>query len=561
MFAVLSRAGDPDAAALTVLDASGALVRSEEHPRRALPAVVTALEADRPRWVWDDTARWYPPLLAAGVRVERCVDLRLCHAILRNSVFTTESSLATAPRSTWDAPGVGAADPGALFDLGGGDAEPDRDEVLAEFAAQQAAVDGSPEPGRIALLLAAESVGALLAAEMTHAGLPWRADVHDRLLSDLLGPRPAPGLRPARLESTLDEVRRALDDDTVNPDSPAALLAALRRAGIEARSTRSWELERVEHPAIEPLLRYKKLARLLAANGWHWLDTWVSGGRFRPVFVPGGVVTGRWASNGGGALQLPQHVRGAVLADEGWTFVVADAAQLEPRVLAAMAGDTAMAKAGQGTDLYEGMVRSGAVERREQAKYGMLGAMYGGTSGESGRMLPRLARAYPRAIGLVEEAARAGERGERVSTRLGRSSPKPGSEWQRVQASAYGDEASELDERRARGDSRAWGRFTRNFVVQGTAAEWALCWLGSLRRRLWQLGAGQPGDGQLTDRPHLVFFLHDEVIVHTPEHLAAEVAQAVQAAADEAGRLLFGSFPIEFRLSVATVRSYADAKD
>ena len=35
----------------------------------------------------------------------------------------------------------------------------------------------------------------------------------------------------------------------------------------------------------------------------------------------------------------------------------------------------------------------------QQAKYGMLGAMYGGTTGESGRMLPRLARAFPRAIG------------------------------------------------------------------------------------------------------------------------------------------------------------------
>src|SRR5690606_28813196 len=31
--------------------------------RAALPAAVTLLEAQRPRWVWDDTTRWYPPLL------------------------------------------------------------------------------------------------------------------------------------------------------------------------------------------------------------------------------------------------------------------------------------------------------------------------------------------------------------------------------------------------------------------------------------------------------------------------------------------------------------------
>ena len=44
---------------------------------------------------------------------------------------------------------------------------------------------------------------------MTHAGLPWRADVHDRLLTDLLGPRPAPGLRPAVLERLAAEIRDA----------------------------------------------------------------------------------------------------------------------------------------------------------------------------------------------------------------------------------------------------------------------------------------------------------------------------------------------------------------
>ena len=40
-------------------------------------------------------------------------------------------------------------------------------------------------------------------------------------------------------------------------------------------------------------------------------------------------------------------------------------------------------------------------------------------------MMPRLTRRYPRAIGLVEEAARAGERGEVVHTLLGRGSPRP----------------------------------------------------------------------------------------------------------------------------------------
>jgi DNA polymerase-1 len=208
-----------------------------------------------------------------------------------------------------------------------------------------------------------------------------------------------------------------------------------------------------------------------------------------------------------------------------------------------------MVEAGAAGDLYAGIVASGAVETRDQAKIAMLGAMYGATTGESGRLLPRLAKAYPRAIAMVEEAARAGERGEIVTTRLGRSSP-PG------QRSAGWDESTTPAEAdRARERSRAWGRFTRNFIVQGTAAEWALCWMASTRRRLTELD-----DRWLTDAPHLVFFLHDEIVVHTPADLAVSVAAVITEAAAEAGRLLFGQLPVTFPLTIATVTNYGEAK-
>ncbi|WP_246078902.1 DNA polymerase [Modestobacter excelsi] len=170
-------------------------------------------------------------------------------------------------------------------------------------------------------------------------------------------------------------------------------------------------------------------------------------------------------------------------------------------------------------------------------------------------MMPRLTRRYPRAIGLVEEAARAGERGEVVHTLLGRGSPVPTGEWAE-QAVELGEPADEGGSREDRDrHRRAWGRFTRNFVVQGTGAEWALCWLADLRNRLWRLGDG----GTVGDRPHLVFFLHDEVLVHTPAELADAVCAEVRAAAAEAGRLLFGGFPVDFPLDVSVVRSWADA--
>jgi DNA polymerase I len=554
------------AVALQDVDDDGALGVRRVVAAADLPAAVARREAgDAPRWVWDDTARRYPALLAAGVRVRRCHDLRLAHAVLRRSVRCTDSALARAAPGPWDALVPAADAPGgervaSLFD--DDDVRPGRAslDVATELRRQLDAVAGADEPGRLRLLLAAESTGALIAAEMHHDGLPWDAAAHDRLLEDLVGPRPRPGERPTKLEELAAQVRGLLEQPGLNPDSQQDLLRALRRAGLDVTSTRRHELGAVDHPVVEPLLTYKKLARLLSANGWAWREQWVRDGRFRPDYVPGGVVTGRWATSGGGALQLPAAVRGAVRADPGWRLVVADAAQLEPRVLAAMAGDLAMAAAGRRADLYAGIVESGAVQTRDQAKYAMLGAIYGATTGAGAALMPQLTRAYPRAIGLVEAAARAGERGEVVATWLGRTSPAPSDGWSDAVGAAAGEGARPEDTRRAQQLRRDRGRFTRNFVVQGTAAEWALCWMADLRRRLLELRVEPvPVPAGRNPRPHLVFFLHDEVVVHTPHALADDVAVAVRAAAAEAGRLLFGAFPVEFALDVAVVEGYDEA--
>lgn len=539
--------------------ADGEPIRLDEP---GLPAFVAAHDAPGVRWVWDDTARWYPAVLAAGGRVGRCVDLRLCRRILRAALAARGSALAAAPADALDAPVAEARvvrpTQAQLFDDALFTASVPDDDVdpVAEFRAQLAAVAGSTSPGALRLLTTAESAGALVAAEMLHAGLPWRADVHERLLEETLGPRVPYGVRPRRLEEIAAVVRERLDDPTLNPDSPADVLRSLRRAGLMVTSTRKWELQETEHPVIEPLLEYKRLARLLTANGWTWLDDWVRDGRFHPKYVVGGVVTGRWAADGGGAMQLPKGIRGAVVADPGWKLVVADAAQLEPRVLAAMAGDRAMAAAGDGRDLYDGVVASGAVETRQQAKLAMLGAMYGATQGEGGRLVPRLVRAFPRALDLVERAARAGERGEPVTTLLGRTSPVPEASWFEARNQAYTVEGTPAMQRAVESRARSWGRFTRNFVVQGTAAEWALAWMGSLRSRLTARFRGA-----VTDGPHLVFFVHDEIVVHTPEEHAEWVATQIREAAVDAGRLLFQEFPVTFPLSVAVVGAYSEAKD
>ncbi|UUT35350.1 bifunctional 3'-5' exonuclease/DNA polymerase [Microbacterium elymi] len=387
---------------LAHLDADGVEHRRQRLDASAFPRFVSDAESGPapPRWVWSDTARRYPPLLAAGVRVRRCRDLRLCHAILRDSELVTETDAIRDARE-WDAaPGPSDEADQALFSLGEDSAAAsgtpdDLDGALREFVRQRAATRSAREPGRIDLLCAAESAGALVAAEMRAGGLPWDVPAHERMLEEILGRRPHAGGVPERMVALGADIRLLLEDPQASLDSPAKLLRSLHRVGVPARTTAKWELREFDHPVIEPLLEYKRLSRLLSANGWAWLAEWVQDGRFRPVYLPAGVVTGRWASSGGGALQIPRRLRAAVRADAGWTFVVADVAQLEPRVLAGMSSDRRLADAAHGHDLYAGIVDSGAVATRAEAKVAMLGAMYGSTTGESGRLLPRLAPGVP----------------------------------------------------------------------------------------------------------------------------------------------------------------------
>ena len=565
-----------------------------------VPDLVTAIrDYERnggARWVWPSAAGTYQRLLRRGVRVARYHDVALADALIlgrdaalglsgadrlgpeaRVAAARALLQASAAADAAWTA---GQAAQQGLFDIteAGAVERPDPrailDALIEVHADQLRRIAADEHPDRFGLLVTAESAGALVAAEMNLAGLPWRSDVHDAFLTDLLGPRPpVPGQRPQRLADLAAQVAAALGNrgigdrrEPVNPDSPTQLLHALAAHGILLPSTRLAVLKDVDHPAIPPLLEYKELARLHSAFGWSWLDTWVRGGRFRPEYVVGGVVSGRWASRGGGALQIPRLLRQAVVADPGWALVVADAAQLEPRVLAALAGDRAFAAAGAAGDLYAELAVAFGGDRAK-AKVAMLSAMYGGAGGEAGQLLAVLRQRFPAAAGYVEAAARAGEEGRVVRSVLGRTCPLPSANWR-----ALTEEAADPDAQRdprAGQAARARGRFTRNFVVQASAADWALVLLVSLRAELSKIfsrngtlpeltSGGQPPSSART--PELVFFQHDEVLVHCPRDQAENVAGAVARAGNTASRLVFGPTTVAFPLSTAVVDCYADAK-
>ncbi len=567
-----------------------------------LAGTVRRLEADRPRWVWASTSAVYPLLLRAGVRVARCHDVETTETLLcgheerpapgltggsaagflagsagtQASLFDTDLDPHPDPDGwpddepalpTGDQPDGSDGSDGSDRHDGrdkhdGKDRHDELDRLRRAHADQLDRIRSARlvSPG-FGLLVAAESAATLAAAEMGHIGLPWRADIHDRVLTDLLGERPRHGGRPPRLQELAVTIAAALGGQgaagratgqrvggapALNVDSPLEILRAFRRQGVLLETTRAGELKTVDHPAIEPLLRYKELSRLHAAHGWAWRDQWVRAGRFRPEYVVGGVVSGRWATRGGGALQIPRAMRASVIADPGWALVVADAGQLEPRILAALSGDPGMVAATRDGDLYAALAVQalGRPEARDEAKIALLAAMYGARANTPA--MAALRRRFPQALDLLEAAARIGEDGGIVRSVLGRTCPPPDPGWQQ------GSDAVLMARARAR------GRFARNFVIQASAADWANALVAGLRQRLAALAeSAQPAD-ELPKRPDLVLFQHDEVVVHAPEPLAQAVISAITASGEEATRLVLGDCGVRIPLTGVPVASYAD---
>ena len=332
---------------------------------------------------------------------------------------------------------------------------------------------------------------------------------HDRLLDRAA--RGSAGVPPGRRSGPAAVLQALAEEVGRHPRRPArqprlAGRRAPRRCAAPAcpvTSTRRHELRRHEHPAVEPLVRYRELARLHAAHGWAWRDQWVRDGRFHPEYVPGGVVSGRWATRGGGALQIPKAVRAAVVAPPGRLLVVADAGQLEPRVLAALARDPGLVAATRRATCTPRSParRSGAPRRGAEMKVALLSAMYGGGAGSPA--LAALRRRFPAALALLEDAARTGEARRQRALRARAHLP----------AAAAGL-ALGPPRRRGRGALTRLGQVHPQLRRAGVGR---------------RLGGGAAGDaaavaGRAARRgfAELVFFQHDEVVVEAAEPVAAD---------------------------------------
>ena len=162
--------------------------------------------------------------------------------------------------------------------------------------------------------------------------------------------------------------------------------------------------------------------------------------------------------------------------------------------------------------------------------------MYGQRSGAAGEALKGLERAYPVAMGYLDEAYAAGVRREPLRTFGGRLIP--------------------LDAVLGRGPGRGGGRPRR-----GPRSVRPQRGHPGLRGRAVQgLGRHRAGDHS-GPRAQIVLCLHDELLVHVPEEHAEQTRERLVRALDDSARRWTGSGQVRFVADASVIHRWSEAKD
>ncbi len=517
-------------------------------------ALVRDLQPLAPRWTWWSSRETAGPLVASRVHVTACWDL----AAVGRLLF-----------------GTGRDDPGAVWAAVHGLDEParvssspdllevdDHDAVdamgqlshswlrgrwaedlpsaarWAQLACavqlrQEACLNALPDPrptrrGTALQVLTAhaESAAALLGVELEHGGLPVDRDVSRTMLTAIVGPCPVDATDEAAQRAGRDAaVLRFFPHSSVDLRNPLQVKQALARIGIDLPDTRSWRLEPYapSSPAVAALLAWRKAERIATTYGWRWLEENVgTDGRLRGAWGAADAAAGRMTAQAG-LHNLPTELRATVRAEPGHVFVRADLGQVEPRVLAAVSGDPALAAAAREDDLYAPVAAALRCDR-PTAKVAVLAAMYGQTSGTAGAALRDMDRTYPSAMRYLRAAEAAGRAGTDIRTYGGR--------LLRLSSSDGG---------------LGYGRYARNAVVQGAAAELFKAWAATVRVGLPEL------DGEI------VLCLHDELLLHMPRTRAEDAGSLLVGALQSTTSWWASGSGVRFVAEVAVGASWSEA--
>jgi DNA polymerase family A len=514
----------------------------------------------RPRWaVW--SGQTAAQLVDCGLRLATCWDIAAAHRLLFGG-WRADPGLAWARIRGLATETMPAGGPLDLFGMTGPDDGDDSDPVAPDGHLRPEWVSGgwSDGPDRLARwaelarelaglqrsalaklaerpmalpTARSESTAELLCAELSADGLPMDRAVAEQILAGFIGPRPRSDAEAVASRAARDAevLRHAPAGVTADLRSPAQVRSLLARIGVDVPDTRAWRLRELRdtHPLIGALLEWKKADRIATTYGYAWLDENLGAdGRLRGAWTGSDGAAGRMTASAG-LHNMPAAMRRAVVAADGHVFVRADLGQIEPRVLAAVTGDQALALAARADDLYAPVAAQLNVDR-PTAKVAVLGAMYGQTTGHGAQALRRLNAAYPVAMAYLDAADRAGRAARDLRT--------------------YGGRLIVLstDEPRSASRSAAYGRYARNAMIQGAAAELFKIWAVTVRARCAHLDA------------RIVLCLHDELLVHCPREHGEAVSAIVEDGLREAAQRWAPGSGVRFISDTTIVRTWSDAK-
>ena len=534
-----------------------------------------------PRWVVWSSAAALRGVVGAGIDVARTWDLAETHRIIHGGWAATPGHVLAGCR------GLDEADvprpraqrlhgfDGDLFDVAEGgdetlltteghlradaflratDAPRLRDLAVLALECQTSQIEalgrlGGEHVARLERTVWSESAAAVLCLELERDGLPVDRLAAEDLIAASAGPRARDEGDAARIRTERDRavLRHAPGRERLDLRNPAQVRDLLASVGVDVPNTRAWVLEpyRLTHPLVDALLRWRKDERIATTYGYRWLDEHVGvDDRLRGAWTACDGAAGRMTAQNG-LHNLPAPLRPAICAAPGHVFVRADLGQIEPRVLAVVSADRAFAEATRSDDLYAPVAAKLGADR-PTAKIAVLAAMYGQRSGAAGEALKDLERAYPVAMGLLDRAYDDGVARRSVRTwggrliRFGAAPPQLG-EGAESDAPAGSPETSA-------GTDGSRGRYARNAIIQGSAAELFKAWAATVRH------AVRPLDGQI------VLCLHDELLVHVPEQQAHAAVAAVEGSLTSAARTWAGTDQVRFVADTSVVRRWSEAK-
>ena len=335
------------------------------------------------------------------------------------------------------------------------------------------------------------------------------------------------------------------DPPNINLDSPTQVTDALANMGIKVEGTRSWQLQPLatEHPAIEKLLEYRSVQKLLSSYGLALLDHInPETGRLHADFRQMGATGGRMSCSDPNLQQVPNtpEYRSCFRAPAGKKLVIADYSQIELRILADWSQDTALVKALlSGEDLHcvtaSQMlgISLGEVskDQRAAAKQLNYGIMYGlGAQGLASRigcsldeaegLLRKYFEAYSGVAAFLRDAADRAVGDRESRTRSGRL----------IYFTFDANDRSQVG---------AAQRLGKNAPIQGSSAD-------IIKRALALLyDALKPIDAKIVN------CVHDEIVVEAAEAQADEAATILDHQMVAAAREFISSVPVTVDIVVA----------